>query len=134
MVTTRAGAARAARASTQSSSGHSEEDQPIPSVESTVSPTPSLVISTKNLHYNVSAFDTDLRRRAKRGLEGSDIRLKYCAVSEDDYSPNGSPKKFFHLDDDIIVAMGGKLRRPECTCGANEKGLACKVRSRIHNH
>ncbi|KAI4678176.1 uncharacterized protein J4E88_006696 [Alternaria novae-zelandiae] len=22
--------------------------------------------------------------------------------------------------------MGGKLRRPECTCGANEKGLACK--------
>ncbi|KAI4928642.1 hypothetical protein J4E85_005260 [Alternaria conjuncta] len=125
MVTTRAGAARAARASTQSS-GHSEEDQPIPSVESTVSPTPSLVISTKNLHYNVSAFDTDLRRRAKRGLEGSDIRLKYCAVSEDDYSPNGSPKKFFHLDDDIIVAMGGKLRRPECTCGANEKGLACK--------
>lgn len=133
MVTTRAGAARAARASTQSS-GHSEEDQPIPSVESTVSPTPSLVISTKNLHYNVSAFDTDLRRRAKRGLEGSDIRLKYCAVSEDEHSPNGSPKKFFHLDDDIIVAMGGKLRRPECTCGANEKGLACKVRSRIHNH
>jgi hypothetical protein len=131
MVTTRAGAARAARASTQSS-GHSDQDQPLPSVESTVSPTPSLVISTKNLHYNVSAFDSDLRRRAKKGLEGSEIRLKYCAVSEDEYSPGGSPKKFFHLEDDITVAMGGKLRRPECTCGANEKGLACKVRLPVH--
>ncbi|KAG9196541.1 hypothetical protein G6011_01662 [Alternaria panax] len=125
MVTTRAGAARAARTSTQSS-GHSDQDQPLPSVESTVSPTPSLVISTKNLQYNVSAFDTDLRRRAKKGLEGSDIRLKYCAVSEDEYSTGGSPKNFFHLEDDITVAMGGELRRPECTCGANEKGLACK--------
>ena len=53
--------------------------------------------------------------------------MKYCAVSEDEYSPGGSPKKFFHLEDEITVAMGGRLRRPECTCGANEKGLACKV-------
>ncbi|KAL1793175.1 hypothetical protein ACET3X_008157 [Alternaria dauci] len=125
MVTTRAGAARAARASPQSSE-HSDQDQPLPSVEPTVSPTPSLVISTKHLQYNVSAFDSDLRRRAKKGLEGGEIRLKYCAVSEDEYSPGGSPKKFFHLEDDITVAMGGELRRPECTCGANEKGLACK--------
>ncbi|KAI5377968.1 hypothetical protein J4E82_003350 [Alternaria postmessia] len=131
MVTTRAGAARAARASAQSSD-HSDQDQPLPSVESTVSPTPSLVISTKNLHYNVSAFDTDLRRRAKKGLEGSEIRLKYCAVSEDEYSPGGSPKKFFHLEDEITVAMGGRLRRPECTCGANEKGLACKTLKHIY--
>jgi hypothetical protein len=129
MVTTRAGAAKAARASPQSQQD-SEQDQPLPSIESSssISPTPSLVISTKNLHYNVSTFDGDLRRRAKKGLEGNDIRLKYCAVSDDEDDFDGSPKKYFHLDDDIKVTMGGRLRRPKCTCGANEKGLACKVR------
>ncbi|EMD90979.1 hypothetical protein COCC4DRAFT_136838 [Bipolaris maydis ATCC 48331] len=127
MVTTRAGAARAARAYSQSSkSEHSNQDQPLPSVEPTVSPTPSLVISTKNLQYNVSAFDNDLRRRARKGLEGKDIRMKYCAISEDEESPDGSPKKYFYLDDDITVAIGGELRRPRCSCGANETGIACK--------
>lgn len=127
MVTTRAGAARAARASLHSSgSEHSNQDQPIPSVEPTVSPTPSLVISTKNLQYNVSAFDKDLRRRARKGLEGKQIRLKYCAISEDEESPAGSPKKYFYLDDDITVAIGGTLARPRCSCGANETGVACK--------
>jgi hypothetical protein len=128
MVTTRAGAAKAARASPQSPHD-SDQDQPLLSIESNspVSPTPSLVISTKNLQYNVSSFGTNLRRRAKQGLEGNDIRMKYCAVSDDEDSPNGSPTKYFYIDDDITVAMGGKLRRPECTCGAYEKGLACKV-------
>lgn len=128
MVTTRAGAAKAARASPESLPDL-EFDQPIPSVESSppVSPTPSLVISTSNFQYSVSAFDTDQRRRAKRGLEDNDIRIKYCAVSDDEDSPDGSQTKYFYIDDDITVAMGGKLSRPKCTCGANEQGFACKV-------
>ena len=127
MVTTRAGAAKAARASPQSLPGL-ERDDALPSVESPVSPTPSLVISTKNLHYNVSAFDPDLRRRVKRGLEDNEIRMKYCAISDDDDSPDATPTQYFYIDDDITVAMGGKLGKPMCTCGANEEGLACKVR------
>ncbi|KAF2854892.1 hypothetical protein T440DRAFT_465025 [Plenodomus tracheiphilus IPT5] len=130
MVTTRAGAARAAKASPQSLSNLPDlaHDHPLPSIESPspVSPTPSLVISTSNLQYNVSAFDTDLRRRARHGLEDNDIRIKYCTVSEDDSSPDGTQTKYFYIDDDITVAMGGKLDRPKCTCGANEQGLACK--------
>ena len=58
MVTTRAGAAKAAsRKGTQPR--HLDQDAPLPSVEpiSPVSPTPSLVISTNNLSYNVSTFD-----------------------------------------------------------------------------
>lgn len=58
--------------------------------------------------------------------------MKYCAVSEDEDSPDGSPKKYFYLDDDITVAIGGTLRRPKCSCGANEKGLACKVCSFVN--
>lgn len=127
MVTTRAGAARAARDSS-SSTQDPEHDQPLQSIESPspVSPTPSLVISTNNLHYDVSAFDSDLRRRAKRGLGENEIRVKYCATS--DGEDNSDSTKYFYIDDDITVAMGGGLRRPKCTCGANEKGFACKVR------
>ncbi|KAF1845946.1 uncharacterized protein K460DRAFT_395479 [Cucurbitaria berberidis CBS 394.84] len=112
MVTTRAGTAKAARASR--SLQDPDHDHPLPSIESSppVSPTPSLVISTNNLQYNVSAFDSDLRRRAKRGLEENEIRMKYCAVSDDEHSPEGT--KYFYIDDDITVAMGGKLRRPRC--------------------
>ncbi|KAF1943652.1 hypothetical protein EJ02DRAFT_510797 [Clathrospora elynae] len=126
MVTTRA-ATKAARTSRHSQQ-HPDQDQPLPSIEPStpISPTPSLVISTKNLQYNVSAFDSDLRRQARRGLEGKDIRMKYCAASDDEESPDGSRTKYFYLDDDITVAMGGKLRRPKCTCSANEKGFACK--------
>ena len=128
MVTTRARAAKAARANPQSSEdSDSDSDHPLPSIEPNVSPTPSLVISTKNLHYNVSALDSNLRRTARRGLENKEIRMKYCAVSEDEDSPEGSPKKYFYLNDDITVAIGGELRRPQCTCGANETGFACKV-------
>jgi hypothetical protein len=128
MVTTRAGAAKAAR-STSGSSSNPSQDEAIPSIESsppaTPSPTPSLVISTNDLQYNVSAFDSDLRRRVKRGLEENDIKMKYCALSSDQ-DVNGM--KHFYIDDDVTVAIGGKLRSPKCTCGANEKGLACKVR------
>jgi len=132
MVTTRAGAAKAANASPPQSLHALPDlvpDHPIPSIEppSPVSPTPSLVISTSNLQYNVSTFDTDLRRRAKRGLEDNDIRIKYCAVSNDEDSPDGTQTKYFYIDDDITVAMGGKVGRPKCTCGANEQGVACKV-------
>ena len=125
MVTTRAGAAKAARANSGSSSD-SSQDRPLQSVESTSpdSPTPSLVISTNNLQYNVSRFDSDLRRRVKRGLEDNEIKMRYCALSTDQ-NVNGT--KHFYIDDDITVAIGGNLRKPKCTCGANEKGLACKV-------
>ncbi|KAF2133979.1 hypothetical protein P153DRAFT_102338 [Dothidotthia symphoricarpi CBS 119687] len=120
MVTTRAGTARAS-AARRAPLQNLDQDQPVPSVESPASPTPSLVVSTNNLRYNVSAFDTNLRRRVKRGLEDNEIRMKYCAVSDDE-----DETKYFHLDDDITVAMGGNLRAPKCTCGANEKGIACK--------
>ncbi|KAI8935669.1 hypothetical protein NX059_007193 [Plenodomus lindquistii] len=139
MVTTRAGAAKAARTSPQSLHTLPDlvHDYPLPSIESPspVSPVPSLVISTNNLQYNVSTFNTDLRRRAKHGLEDNDIRIKYCAVADGDDSPDGEPTKYFHIDDDITVAMGGKLGKPKCTCGANEQGLACKVRkSSFHSN
>lgn len=128
MVTTRAGAARAARTGSGSSSNPSQ-DQPLQSVEvpASTSPTPSLVISTNNLHYNVSTFDSDLRRRVKKGLEDNEIKMKYCT------SPTQATDgiKHFHIDDDISVAIGGQLDRPKCTCGANEGGLACKVRRTI---
>src|SRR5690242_6211162 len=116
MVTTRSRVAKAARANSGSSSNSSQE-RPIQSVESTspISPTPSLVISTNNLHYNVSTFDSDLRRRVKRGLEDNEIKMKYCTLSTD---KNVNGVKHFYIDDDITVAIGGKLRQPKCTCGA----------------
>jgi hypothetical protein len=126
MVTTRAGAAKASRP--RATSPVHEQDKPLPSIEpvSPVSPTPSLVVSTNNLRYNVSAFDSNLRRRAKRGLEDNDIRIKYCATTVDEDNPD-IKTQYFYIDDDITVAMGGKLRRPRCSCGANDNGLACKV-------
>lgn len=130
MVTTRAGTAKAAAAASASArierSQNIDQDQALPSVELPVSPTPSLIISTNNLRYNVSAFDTNQRRRVKRGLEDNDIRMKYCAVSDDDEETT-----YFHLDDDITVAMGGNISTPMCTCGANEMGAACRVKFRL---
>ncbi|EAT88728.1 hypothetical protein HBI56_041200 [Parastagonospora nodorum] len=124
MVTTRAGAAKAARPGSGSSSDTSH-DKPLPSIESPAqnSSVPALVISTNNLQYNVSNFDSDLRQRVKNGLEENEIKMKYCALSTGQET-NG--KKQFYIDDDITVSIGGELRRPTCTCGANEKGLACK--------
>lgn len=125
MVTTRAGAVRAARTAS-GSSYNSSQDQPLPSIEppSHTSPTPNLVISTNNLKYNVSTFDSDLRRRIKQGLEGNEIQMRYCAFATDD-DLDGA--KHFYVNDDINIAIGGRLRTPRCTCGANEEGLACKV-------
>jgi hypothetical protein len=125
MVTTRAGAVKAARTGSGSTS-NSSQDRPLPSVESPSpdSPTPSLVISTNNLKYNVSTFDSELRRRVKHGLEENEIKMKYCAVPN---NQDGKGVKHFYIEDDITVTIGGKLLRPRCTCGANEKGLACKV-------
>jgi len=125
MVTTRAGAAKAARSGSGSSSDKSH-DKPLPSIESPAqsSSVPALVISTNNLQYNVSNFDSDLRQRVKKGLEENEIKMKYCALSTDQEIDG---KKQFYIDDDITVSIGGELRRPTCTCGANDKGLACKV-------
>ncbi|KAH7402043.1 hypothetical protein DE146DRAFT_452152 [Phaeosphaeria sp. MPI-PUGE-AT-0046c] len=126
MVTTRAAAARAGRTSSGSSSG-SSEDQPIHSIENATSnthtPTPSLVISTNNLQYNVSTFNKDLRRRVELGVEDNEIKMKYCTLSTDQ-DDNGL--KHFYLDEDITVSVGGELLKPKCSCGANEKGIACK--------
>ena len=126
MVTTRAGAAKASR--TRTLPQYLDQDSPLPSVEpvSPVSPTPSLVISTNNLSYNVSSFDTNQRRRVKRGLQDSGIRMKYCTTNVDDEDPS-IQTQYFYINDDVEVAIGGKLHRPRCSCGANENGVACKV-------
>jgi hypothetical protein len=126
MVTTRAGAAKASK--TRTPPQPLDQDSPLPSVEpiSPVSPTPSLVISTNNLSYNVSKFDANQRRRVKRGLQDNGIRMKYCATTVDEEDPS-IQTQYFYIDDDIEVAMGGNLHRPRCSCGANENGIACKV-------
>lgn len=126
MVTTRAGAAKASR--TRTPPQHLDQDSPLPSVEpiSPVSPTPSLVISTNNLSYNVSTFDANQRRRIKRGLQDSGIRMKYCTANIDEEDPS-IHTQYFYINDDVEVVIGGKHRRPRCSCGANENGVACKV-------
>lgn len=126
MVTTRAGAAKASR--TRTPPQLLDQDSPLPSVEpvSPVSPTPSLVISTNNLSYNVSTFDANQRRRVKRGLQDNAIRMKYCTTNIDEEDPD-IQTQYFYINDDIEVAMGGSLRGPRCSCGANENGVACKV-------
>lgn len=125
-MTTRARAAKASRKGAPPQ--QLDQDSPLPSVEpvSPVSPTPSLVISTNNLSYNVSVFDANQRRRAKRGLQDSAIRMKYCTTIIDDEDPE-IQSQYFYINDDVEVAMGGKLSRPRCSCGANENGVACKV-------
>jgi hypothetical protein len=124
MVTTRAGAAKATKERPRAQQ-ESSQDQPLPSIESPprdASP-PSLVISTNNLHYDVSAFNSDLRRRVKLGMEENEIKMKYCAVSTE----SNIDGVRFYIDDDITVAIGTNSRTPKCNCGANEKGMACKV-------
>lgn len=125
MVTTRARAAQATRSGSGSQQS-SENDHSLQSVEtsSTTSSTPSLVISTNNLQYNVSALNKDLRRRVKKALEDGEIKMKYCTFSSDQ-SVDGV--KRFIIDDDITVTLGGSFVQPKCSCGANEKGIACKV-------
>ncbi|KAF2683418.1 hypothetical protein K458DRAFT_404961 [Lentithecium fluviatile CBS 122367] len=114
MVTTRAGAARARTAPPQNT-------QNSPSASPAASPTPSLIESAEGQQYDVSTFDEDLRRRAKRGLmDDNDISMKLCKEIED------GPKRYlFHLEDDITVALR-EDHAPKCSCGANEGGKACK--------
>lgn len=130
MVTTRTGAAKASRA--ENLAQQLDQDSPLPSVEpvSPISPTPSLVISTNNLSYNISTFDANHRRRIKRGLQDSGLRMKYCTTNIDDEDPSRQTQ-YFYINDDVEVAIGGHLRRPRCSCGANENGVACKVCSLV---
>ncbi|KAH7132022.1 hypothetical protein B0J11DRAFT_214029 [Dendryphion nanum] len=115
MVTTRAGAARARTAPPIQTSQSASSSQ-------TNSPTPSLIEASSGLKYNVTAFDTEVRRRAKRGLmDDNAIEIKYCKVADHD-----DKQYMFFIEDEITVAMGGKYSVPRCTCGANEDGIACK--------
>lgn len=50
--------------------------------------------------------------------------MKYCSFATDE---DDDGAKHFYVNDDISIAIGGNLRTPRCTCGANEKGVACKV-------
>jgi hypothetical protein len=54
----------------------------------------------------------------------NDIKMKYCRLLDDE-----SDQYLFYLDDEIQIAMGGRYLVPRCTCGANERGIACKVSS-----
>ncbi|PSN60365.1 hypothetical protein BS50DRAFT_640119 [Corynespora cassiicola Philippines] len=123
MVTTRAGAARARTAPAQTPQ-HASTPSPSHSPTSTAasSPTPSLIESAQGLTYNLSPFDDDVRRRAKRGLmDDNDIEMKYCKTS-----PTDPSEYLFYVDDDITVAIGGERSKPKCSCGLNEGGKACK--------
>lgn len=126
MVTTRAGAARARTAPAQAEQHGSPSPASTPSrpQSSVPSPTPSVIESASGVKYNVGAFETNVRRRVKRGLMDNDIKMKYCRVLDDE-----SNQYLFYLDDEIQIAMSGRYDAPRCTCGANEEGLACKVSS-----
>ncbi|KAL5121872.1 hypothetical protein ACEQ8H_000087 [Pleosporales sp. CAS-2024a] len=85
-------------------------------------------MSRNNIKYNISSFDGDLRQRVKKGLEDSVIKMKYCALSTNE---DENVMKRFYIHDEIIVSIRGELRSPTCTCGANEKGLACRILSTV---
>ncbi|KAL1595742.1 hypothetical protein SLS60_009431 [Paraconiothyrium brasiliense] len=113
MVTTRAGAARLRTGPPQT---------PQESLTSSpISPTPSLIESTNGHVYDISAFDEDLRRRAKIGLvkDDNNIRMRFCGENDD------GTKYFFHLDDDITVKLEEE-RVPKCSCGSVQDRKACK--------
>jgi hypothetical protein len=119
MVTTRAGAARL-----RTNPPQTPRESP---TSSPISPTPSLIESTNGHVYDISAFDEDLRRRAKIGLvkDDNNIRMRFCGETDD------GTKYFFHLDDDITVKLEEE-RVPKCSCGGVQNGKACKVRVEDH--
>ena len=88
---------------------------------SPISPTPSLIESTHGHTYDVSAFDDELRRRAKIGLvkDDNNIRMRFCRETE-------QGTYFFNLDDDITIKVEGG-RVPKCSCGNVQDEKACKV-------
>jgi hypothetical protein len=121
MVTTRAAAARARTAPVEQAQSSASSSSPSPP-PSSVSPTPSLVEAASGLKYDVAAFEHESRRAAKHGLMDNDIKMKYCRLLDEE-----SNQYLFYLDDEIQIAMGGRYLVPRCTCGANDRGSACKV-------
>ncbi|KAF2441190.1 hypothetical protein P171DRAFT_488752 [Karstenula rhodostoma CBS 690.94] len=113
MVTTRAGAARLRTHLPQTPQGSS--------TSSPISPTPSLIESTNGHVYDISAFDEDMRRRAKIGLikDDNNIRMRFCGETDD------GKKFFFHVDDDITIKVEEE-KVPKCSCGIVQDEKACK--------
>lgn len=130
MVTTRAGAARMRTArGTERKTGSpstppSPPESPLGSgLQSSIpSPTSSVIESAAGVKYNVANFETEVRRRVKRGILHSDIKMKYCRLLNEQ-----SNQYLFYLDDEIQLAIGGRYSAPRCSCGANEGGVACNV-------
>ncbi|KAF9730640.1 hypothetical protein PMIN06_008176 [Paraphaeosphaeria minitans] len=112
MVTTRAGAARL-----RTNPPQTPQESP---TSSPISPTPSLIESTNGHIYDISAFDDELRRRAKIGLvkDDNNIRMRFCRETDDG-------AYFFNLDDDITIKVE-EGRVPKCSCGNVQNEKACK--------
>lgn len=129
MVTARAGASRMRTAPASEQRAGSPSTPPSPPESplttgpqsSVPSPTPSVIESAAGVKYNVANFETEVRRRVKRGILHSDIKMKYCRLLDEQ-----SNQYLFYLDDEIQLAIGGRYNAPRCSCGANEGGVACK--------
>ena len=71
-------------------------------------------------------LDGEARKRAELALDDNAIGMKYCTRTGE------SPHRYiFHIQDDITVAIGGRSGTPICNCGANDTGIACKVRTEL---
>ncbi|OCK95415.1 uncharacterized protein K441DRAFT_81526 [Cenococcum geophilum 1.58] len=111
MVLTRAGAARARGSPSNRRQGSGNGSGRI-------------IIESKNsgIEYDVGGLDEVARERAEVGLgDDNQIDMNYCTEREGYYA--------FHISDHITVRIGTgepQYRIPQCTCGANEKGIACK--------
>ncbi|KAF2280947.1 uncharacterized protein EI97DRAFT_367104 [Westerdykella ornata] len=122
MVTTRAAAARARTAPAVQESASGSPPSPSPTQHSqSASPTSAVLESTSGIKYDVGNLGADARRHAKEGFGANGIKMKYCRALDEDAN-----QYLFFLDDEIRVAMGGRHGAPRCTCGANDKGIACK--------
>jgi hypothetical protein len=114
MVLTRAGAAR-------------KRGSPSNRREGSGNGNDRIIIESKNsgIEYDVGGLDEVARERAEVGLgDDNQIDMNYCTEREGYYA--------FHISDHITVRIGTgepQYRIPQCTCGANEKGIACKVSS-----
>ncbi|OCK82877.1 hypothetical protein K432DRAFT_323449 [Lepidopterella palustris CBS 459.81] len=86
-----------------------------------------IISDSTGIKYDVSDLDEQARRRAEVGLgdETDSITVKYCTEKEDE----GESYYVFKISDQISVRLGTDHPRynvPDCTCGANEGGIACK--------
>ncbi|OCL11356.1 hypothetical protein AOQ84DRAFT_192062 [Glonium stellatum] len=82
-----------------------------------------IVQSTKSgIKYDITGLDEIARQRAEVGLgDDNQIGMNYCTEWDEYYA--------FHISDRITVRIGtgeSQYRIPQCTCGANDKGIACK--------